>query len=88
MGVKRNEKRLVLLVHFVPTPPFKYRQLATNYHPEMRVILLHSSGSPKLANRIKFPYSLGILGSTQPLVDLLLILSYAQKRLAEHFSSV
>ena len=42
----------------------------TNHHPEMRVILLHSSGSPKLANRTKFPYSLGILGSTQPLVDL------------------
>ena len=42
----------------------------TNHHPEMRVILLHSSGSPKLANHTKFPYPLGILGSTQPLVDL------------------
>ena len=44
----------------------------TNHHPKMRGILLHSSGSPRLANRTEFPYSLGILGSTQSLVDLLL----------------
>ena len=44
----------------------------TNHHPEMRVVLLHGSGSPRLANRTEFPYSLGILGSTQSLVDLLL----------------
>ena len=48
----------------------------TNNHPEMRVILLHSSGSPKLANRTIFPYSLGILGSTHSLVNLLLTLMY------------
>jgi hypothetical protein len=48
----------------------------TNHHPEMRAILLHGSGSPKLANRTDFPYSLGILGSTQSLVDLLLKLMH------------
>ena len=48
----------------------------TNHHPEMRVNLLHGSGSPKLANRTEFPYSLGILGSTQSLVNLLLKLMH------------
>ena len=48
----------------------------TNHHPDMRVILLHGSQSPKLANRTEFPYSLGIMGSTQFLVNLLLKLMH------------
>ena len=42
--------------------------------PEVQMVLLHSSGISLLTDRKKYPFSLGILGSTAPIVNLLLAL--------------
>ena len=43
-------------------------------HPEVQTVLLHSSASSLLTNREKYPFSLGILGSTVSIVNLLVAL--------------
>ena len=47
---------------------------AITNRPQTEVVLLHNSGSSLLADRTKFPYSLGILGSSQSFVNLSLVL--------------
>ena len=42
--------------------------------PDLRLVVLHTSDTSELADRQKYPYSLGLLGSTQPLVRLSLAL--------------
>ncbi len=42
--------------------------------PEVQMVLLHSSSSSLLTNREKYPLSLGILGSTASIVNLLVAL--------------
>ena len=44
--------------------------------PEIELIHIHDAGSPLLADRNKYPNSLGILGSTQSFVDLSLALMW------------
>ena len=42
--------------------------------PEVQLVVLHNAWSPVLSDRTRFPNALGILGSTQPLEDLLQVL--------------
>ena len=43
-------------------------------NPRIEVVILHDAGTPLLANRTTYKNSIGILGSTQPFVDLSLAL--------------
>ena len=42
----------------------------TNGRPDLELVVLHNSGLSLLSNRTMFPHSIGILGSSQSLVDL------------------
>ena len=50
------------------------RVSALTNRPDLRLVVLHTSDTSELADRQKYPYSLGVLGSTQPLVRLSLAL--------------
>ena len=47
---------------------------AITNRPEVQMVLLHSSSSSLLTNREKYPLSLGILGSTASIINLLVAL--------------
>ena len=55
-------------------PRLSLQVSAITNRPEIQMVVLHNSDSTLLADRETYPYSLGILGSTQPFVDLSLTL--------------
>ena len=70
-----NPKRRGIIGVIGPTCSLSSIQASTiTNRPEVQTILLHNSGSSLLTDRKKFPFSLGMLGSTESIVKLLLAL--------------
>ena len=71
-----NPERRGVIGVIGPTCSLSALQASTiTNHPEVQMVLLHSSSSSLLTNREKYPLSLGILGSTASIVNLLVALT-------------
>ena len=71
-----NPERRGVIGVIGPTCSLSALQASTiTNRPEVQMVLLHSSSSSLLTNREKYPLSLGILGSTASIINLLVALT-------------
>ena len=71
-----NPERRGVIGVIGPTCSLSALQASTiTNRPEVQMVLLHSSSSSLLTNREKYPLSLGVLGSTASIINLLVALT-------------